>query len=254
MERRHPLQFLLRSVLRLPMMHLDASQQRPLVWAAVLCGALLGLCWGIVARIWMRLISTNPEFSIEGTVAILIITTIFGTCVGLAFTARRRGWQRWGHYLPRGLVVLFFIPFGIAGGAPLMLTMLVATLAATQAAVYSVWVLAALAILAGTVGGGPWAIAVIVPVIAVAVTIWRWLSPRWQNEYRLRLVNTWLEWIVRTILLLLAIAGFGFVAWGIVTDRPGLLGPLYVLFYLMLLYPLFLALRVGLQPIQRTAI
>ena len=51
---------------------LDATASQPsVVWAAVLGGAGLGLAWGIVARIWMRLIATTPEFSIPGTAAIL---------------------------------------------------------------------------------------------------------------------------------------------------------------------------------------
>jgi hypothetical protein len=62
------------------------------------------------------------------------------------------------------------------------------------------------------------------------------------------LVDIWLERIGRTILLLLATAGFVFVAWQVVTDKPGLLAPAYVFIYLLLLYPLFLALRVGLEP------
>jgi hypothetical protein len=80
----------------------------------------------------MRLISTQPEFSLGGTAAILIIFTLFGAWAGLAFAARRRGWRGVGHYLPRALAVMFFIPFGAFGGAPLMLTVLLATLAFTQ--------------------------------------------------------------------------------------------------------------------------
>ena len=30
-------------------------------------GALLGLTWGVVIRIWMRFISTDPEFTWEQT-------------------------------------------------------------------------------------------------------------------------------------------------------------------------------------------
>jgi len=120
-------------VFRLSSMHLDATEQYPAVWAAILSGAGLGLVWGIVARIWMRLISTKPEFTISGTAAILVIAMVFGAFVGFAFAARRRGWRRWGHYLPRGLAVAFFVPFGGFGGAPLMLTVLLATLAVTRA-------------------------------------------------------------------------------------------------------------------------
>jgi len=243
-------QALLRRVFQLPVMRFDATERYPAVWAAVLGGAGLGVVWGILARVWMRLISTNPEFSISGTAAILIIATIFGACAGFAFAARRRGWRRWGHYVPRGLAVLFFIPFGIAGGFPLMLTVLLATVAMTQRAVVGLWVLAGLSILlvVGSDIDVPAIVAVLVLAGAIALTAWKWIALRWRGEPRLLQVDTWLERIVRTILLLLAAAGVGVVSWGIVTTKPGLLAPVYILLYLTLLYPLFLALRVGLEP------
>ena len=250
MDTHNAFQAMLRQVFRLPAMHLDATERYPPVWAAVLGGAGLGFVWGIAARIWMRLISTKPEFSISGTAAILVIATVFGACTGFAFAARRRGWRRWGHYLPRGLVVAFFVPFGGFGGAPLMFTVLLAALAVTQTAMVGLWVLAVLAILSvvGTDFGVPAIVAVIVPAGAVALTAWKWIAPRWHGEPRLLVVDTWLERTGRTIPLLLAAVGFVFIAWQVVTDKPGLLAPVYVLFYLLLLYPLFLALRVGLEP------
>lgn len=231
-------------------MHLDASEQYPPVWVAVLSGASLGLVWGLAARIWMRLISTKPEFSISGTVAILVITTIFGAWTGFAFAARRQGWRRWGHYLPRSLVVAFFIPFGLAGGLPLMLTVLLATLGVTQRAVVGLWVLAGLVMLlaVGTDMGVPKIAASIVLAGAIALTTWKWITRRWHAGHRLLLVDIWLERIVRTLLLLLALAGVGFVGREIVADKPGLLALMYIFLYLILLYPLFLALRVGLEP------
>ena len=254
MEGRNLAQTMLQRVLRLPTMHLDAMDQQPRIWAAVVVGASLGFGWGLIARIWMRLISTSPEFSVAGTVAILVITTVFGMCTGVAFAARRRGWRRWRHYLPRGLVVFFFIPFGMAGGMPLMLTILLATIAVTQRAVVGIWVVTVLAILAAVAGAVPWAVAVGVLAAALALTIWKWRFPHWRGINRVFLVDTWLERIVRAMVLLLAVFGFGFVAREIITDKPGILGPLYVLFYLILLYPLFLALRVGLEkPDETTA-
>ena len=243
-------QAMLRRVFRLPSMHLDATERYPAVWAAILGGAGLGLVWGIAARIWMRLISTNPEFTISGTAAILMIAMVFGAFAGFAFAARRRGWRRWGHYLPRGLVVAFFVPFGGFAGAPLMFTVLLATLAVTHTAVVGLWVLAVGAILLvmGTDIGVPAIVAVIATAEAVTLTAWKWIAPRWHGEPRLLLVDIWLERTGRTILLLLAAVGFVFIAWQVVTDKPGLLGPAYVFLYLLLLYPLFLALRVGLEP------
>jgi len=243
-------QAVLRRVFRLPSMHLDATEPYPAVWAAILSGAGLGLVWGIAARIWMRLVSTKPEFTITGTAAILLVAMIFGAFVGFAFAARRRGWRGWGHYLPRVLVVAFFVPFGGFGGAPLMFTVLLATLAVTHTAMVGLWVAAALAILlvVGTDIGVPPIIAVIASAGAVALTAWKWIAPRWHGEPRLLVMDTWLQRAGRTIMLLLAAVGFVFVAWQVVTDKPGLLAPVYVLLYLCLLYPLFLALRVGLEP------
>jgi len=250
MDTLNAFQALLRQVFRLPSMHLDASERHPAVWAAILGGAGLGLVWGIAARIWMRLISTVPVFTISGTAGILMIAMVFGAFVGFAFAARRRGWRRWGHYLPRVLVVTFFIPFGSAEGLLLMPTVLLATLAVTHTAVVGLWVAAALATLlvAGTDIGVPPIIAFIASAGAVALTAWKWIAPRWHNEPGLLLVDAWLQRAGRTILLLLAAVGFVFVAMRIVTDKPGWLAPVYVILYLCLLYPLFLALRVGLEP------
>jgi hypothetical protein len=233
-------------------MRLDAAEQKPAVWAAVLSGAGLGLTWGIVARVWMRLITTEPEFSIFGTAAILIIFTLFGLFAGLAFAARRRGWQGVGHYLPRSLAVLFFIPFGAFGGAPLMLTVLLATLGFTQRAVVSAWFLAALALLVvnGTDFGLPPLVAVITLIVALAVTAWHWLVPRWRDNAKVQLVNVWLEHVGRAIPLLLALFGFWSVARDVLSSQPILLGLLYVLLYFILLCPLFLALRIGLKPYE----
>lgn len=244
---------LLQQIFRLPRMELDATGGRSPVWVLVLSGTGLGLLWGTAARIWMRLISTQPGFSIPGTAALLLITTLFGTFVGLAFAARQQGWRRWGHYVPRGLVVTFFLPFGIAGGLPLMLTVLVATLALTHTAIVGVWVLALLVLLlaAATDVGIPLLVAISVPVGAIALSVWKWLALRWEDRPMIARVDFWLERLARTLLLLLALGGVGSVAREILTDKPGLLGAVYVLCYIVLLYPLFLALRVGLEPVKR---
>jgi len=250
MDTYNKFQAVLRRVLRLPSMHLDATERYPAVWAAILSGAGLGLVWGIAARIGMRLISTAPLFTISGTAGILVIAMLFGTFVGFAFAARRRGWRRWGHYVPRVLAVTFFVPFAGAEGLPLMATVLLATLAVTHTAVVGLWVAAALATLlvAGTDIGVPPIIAVIPSAGAVALTIWKWIASRWHGGHRLLVVDTWLQRMGRTIMLLLAAVGFVFVAMRIVTDKPGWLASVYVILYLCLLYPLFLALRVGLEP------
>lgn len=240
----------IQQVLQLPLTRLDASEKHPSVWVAIPGGAGLGLLWGIAARIWMRLISTHPEFSIPGTAAILIIATLFGAFAGLAFAARRRGWRRWGHYVPRILAVIFFIPFGAFGGLPLMLTVLVATLGLTQRAVVGLWIVAGLAFLVATatdLNVSTWITNGLL-VGATALTVWKIIVRRWHNESKLLNADVWAERLGRAGVLLLAAIGFWAVASEILADKPGWLGPVCVLLYLVLLYPLFLALRVGLEP------
>jgi hypothetical protein len=61
----------------------------------LLGGALGGAAWGVVARLFMRLLSDDPQFSWAGTLGILGIATITGACVGLVHGARVTGRSRW---------------------------------------------------------------------------------------------------------------------------------------------------------------
>ena len=58
-------------------------------------GFALGVAWGAAARTWMRLISTDPEFSWSGTIAILVLAGIAGLSLGLIHGARAQGRSRW---------------------------------------------------------------------------------------------------------------------------------------------------------------
>jgi hypothetical protein len=214
----------------------------------VLGGAGLGLLWGVAARLWMRLISIHPEFSIFGTAAILIIATLFGAFAGLAFAARRRGWRRWGHYGPRILAIIFFIPFGAFGGMPLMLTVLVATLAVTQRAVMGAWVVAGLAFLVADATDFSVSTWMTNGLLAGAIVLTVWKIIVWRRKSKLLAADVWVERLVRTGVLLLAAYGFWSVASDIMKDKPGWLGLVCASFYLVLLYALFLGLRVGLEP------
>lgn len=70
-------------------------------------GLLLGVAWGVVARVWMRLISTSPEFSWAGTLSIIMGAGIVGLALGLIHAARRRGGSQWWRLLVL-VVILFF--------------------------------------------------------------------------------------------------------------------------------------------------
>jgi hypothetical protein len=205
----------------------------------------MGLVWGIAARIWMRLISTNPEFSLGGTIFIVLVPTLFGACAGLAFAARQRGFVAWRRRLPQAACVVTFIPFGAAGGAPLMLNVLLATLALTQSSVAVAWTIAPLAVLAGTVGDGPIAIAIALPILAIALTVWKCLVVRTGRVW-IRL-DWWVDRLVQATAMLLAAGTFAMVCWEVIKAEPTLFAFVYVLYYVLLLVPLFVGLRMGLQ-------
>ena len=241
---------MLRKALSLLSTVLDANEPRPQAWAAMLTGGVLGLVWGVTARLWMRLISTDPEFSVGGSAFIVAIPTVFGICAGLAFAARRRGWTRWRHYVPRALTVAFFIPFGFGGGMPLMLTVLLATLAVTWPVVprivLGVLLLLILAAVAAASGVNLIA-AVLLVTLAVTYVAWKLVALR-ASEHRMQSLKLWRSRITRGSLLFVAAGAFVAVSVEVIRDKPGMFGPAYVAMYLLLLCPLFFGLRIGLQP------
>jgi hypothetical protein len=85
-------------------------------------GFLLGVAWGVVARVWMRLITTAPEFSWVGTLGIIGTAGFAGLIFGLVHAARTRGGSRWWRLLALGALVAFhglgflLLPAVIGGG------------------------------------------------------------------------------------------------------------------------------------------
>jgi len=61
----------------------------------VVAGAIIGLVWGGILRVWMRFISTSPEFSWSGTGFILGACVIVGATLGLARKRRDAGGVGW---------------------------------------------------------------------------------------------------------------------------------------------------------------
>ncbi len=97
----------------------------------VLAGVAGGLVWGILARLWMRLISTDPEFTWSGTILILIVTTLFGLGVGGA-AAGRRSPRRWVRRVTRVLGAMSLVFLSLAAGMVLVASVVPATLALTE--------------------------------------------------------------------------------------------------------------------------
>jgi len=85
-------------------------------------GFALGLMWGTAARVWMRLISTDPEFSWSGTGMILGSTAVCGAALGFLYGARRAGRSRWWRLLGLCWLLVFagpgmvFLPAFLLGG------------------------------------------------------------------------------------------------------------------------------------------
>ncbi len=69
-------------------------------------GAVGGLAWGILMRLWMRYISTDPEFSWSGTLFILGAATVVGLLLGFARLRRLRGGVGWWRSTALSLALL----------------------------------------------------------------------------------------------------------------------------------------------------
>ena len=73
-------------------------------------GVLVGLAWGGLARVFMRLLSTSPEFTWVGTSAILAMSAVLWGGIGLVTGARRAQRSRWWRLAPVAGLVLFAGP------------------------------------------------------------------------------------------------------------------------------------------------
>ena len=87
---------------------------------------VLGLALGVLARVWMRLISDDPEFSWGGTVGVVGVFVLFalGTGISLMLSTGSRTKDRIG----RGVGLLFLLPLFGAAGAQMMPTVILGSL------------------------------------------------------------------------------------------------------------------------------
>ena len=98
---------------------------------STLTGLAAGAALGVALRAWMRLVSTEPEFSWSGTGYIVGVFAVLGTMAGLVSAGRRR---RWGRLLFGLRAVGITLSFGcfVAAGALMAPTVLPATLGWTR--------------------------------------------------------------------------------------------------------------------------
>jgi hypothetical protein len=90
----------------------------------VLLAGVAGLAWGVVARLWMRFISTDPEFTWSGTLFIIFGFGIFGLTQGVALAGRRAGWRRPGLTVARVVGGIGMVPIFGGAGALMLPTVL----------------------------------------------------------------------------------------------------------------------------------
>ncbi|NNF53939.1 MAG: hypothetical protein HKN03_05790 [Acidimicrobiales bacterium] len=101
-----------------------------IAWPLLVGGGLIaGAAWGINARLWMRYITTDPEFSWGGTLFIVIGFAIVGLSQSVAFVARRRISTRWKLTLVRIATFVGLLPIFGAAGALMAPTVLLGALA-----------------------------------------------------------------------------------------------------------------------------
>jgi hypothetical protein len=93
---------------------------------AVLGGGVLGA----LARSWMRLISTEPEFTWAGSLFITIAFAVFGLGQAISWTARRRSWRRPGVTAARVVGTVFGLAIFGGAGSLMLPTVLFGALAA----------------------------------------------------------------------------------------------------------------------------
>jgi hypothetical protein len=100
----------------------ESGPRRLSVPRSAAAGLGLGLLWGITARGWMRLISTDPQFTWAGTGMILALTGISGLTLGILYGVRRAGRSRWWRTLALLCLPTFaglgmvFLPAFLLGG------------------------------------------------------------------------------------------------------------------------------------------
>ncbi|MFN0096786.1 MAG: hypothetical protein ACKVVT_18670 [Dehalococcoidia bacterium] len=77
----------------------------------MLRGALIAIVVAVFARVWMRTVSDDHQFTVGGTTFIVIVFAGMGAVAGLAFAWRRLGSQRRG-LIQRGAGLVPFVLMG----------------------------------------------------------------------------------------------------------------------------------------------
>ncbi len=107
-----------------------AAGRRARTWLVIPCTLAAGAVWGTVARLWMRWVSTDPEFSWAGTVMIIVAFSIFGMASGVAAVLRSRRCRRWVLTVGRLGGIVGTMPLFVGAGGLMLPTVIAGGLAA----------------------------------------------------------------------------------------------------------------------------
>jgi hypothetical protein len=107
--------------------------ERPRTLPTLAAGSLGGLALGIAARLWMRLIADDPEFTWNGTLFIVAGFMLFGLTQSIAAVARRRPRsRRWTLPVVRLVGCVGMLPLFVAAGAVMLPTVVGGGLASAR--------------------------------------------------------------------------------------------------------------------------
>ena len=178
---------------------LDRSSRVKVV-PALAAGLGGGMLYGIAIRAWMRLISETPEFTVSGTVFIVIAGTLAGLGAALAAVARRNRW-RFGKVASVVGGVLF-LGLGAGAGSVLMASVVLMGVAIGRPRI----TLPVRLLVAG--------FAALVAFVMIgldlteAVLLWAVVG-----------VPLLIGWRPRLVLTVLGLIPVGFVMWGVLTSE-----------------------------------
>lgn len=89
----------------------------------LLLATLCGTAWGVAARVWMRLVSADPEFTWSGTLFIVLVGTVAGLGTGVVLARNGRS---------RAVGILAFLPFAAGQGLIMLPTLGLGAVAVAQ--------------------------------------------------------------------------------------------------------------------------
>jgi len=101
-------------------------------WKIILLAVFGGLVLGTIARLWMRWISTEPDFTWSGTIFIILAFTIFASAQATVYVLRRRIKTKRLTSIIRGGGILLTLPLFTGAGGGMFPTVALASIALWQ--------------------------------------------------------------------------------------------------------------------------